>query len=163
MTDAAWQALITISTALITALAGFGYRWLKAYYNDRYEDRKARHAELLAAASPSSKPEIERNAPSPPPDLGPLALVFVAILGGSGVAYTASEVATLRGTIQEAASCPRKCPDGQECVDVGNGRRVCGKLAKPPAPTSPSPPESAAIFSSTPLYYRRSPFERDDE
>ena len=163
MTDAAWQALIALGTAAITGAFGLSYRWLRAWSWDRHESRQAAHIAALEASTPVSRPEIEKHAPQPPPDLGPMILLIAAISGAAGTGYVGTRFAadTFKAAA-EAAACPRKCPNGEECH---NG--VCGKLARPPGPQpmprpdKPSPPESAAIFTSTPAFYRRSPFERD--
>jgi hypothetical protein len=159
MTDAAWQAIIALGTAAITGIFGLSYRWLRAWSWDRHEARQAAHIEALEKSTPSSRPDLEKHAPQPPPDLGPIILLIGAISGAAGAGYVGTQFAadTFR-TAAEAAACPKRCPNGEECH---NG--VCGKLARPPAPDKPSsPPESAAIFTSTPAFYRRSPFERDE-
>lgn len=158
MGETAWQAVIALGTAALTGIFGLSYRWLRAWSWDRHEARQAAHVLALENASPSSRPDIEKHAPTAPPDLGPILLLVAAISGSAGVGYVGTRFAaeTFRNAA-ETAYCPRKCPNGEECV-----RGVCGKLAKPLQDTPPAPPESSAIFTSTPAFYRRSPFEHDE-
>lgn len=100
--------------------------------------------------------EVRQVLDEKPPEVpkGTGLIAFGALAISATLAVHSPLAARMLG---DRSSCPKKCPDGQECVDGGNGRRYCGKLARPASDASP--PESAVSFSETPSYYRRTPFD----
>lgn len=140
--------LRTIGLGITFAL--ISYRWLIwAYAAAR---SLIRLVYLLRHGSPTEvRAAIDEKPPEVPKGTGFLAVAALAI--------SATLIAPITARLlTDAASCPRKCPDGQECVEGGNGRRYCGKLAKP-AERPASPPESAVSYRETPAYYRRNPLD----
>lgn len=125
-------------------------------YTVRKAEEDAREYNARLAAMPKADRELLRKPKGVPPGLH---VVGALLLGGSAAFAVAPGAALVR----EASYCPPRCPPGEECVEGGNGRRFCGKQAKPKPPRSESPsePESAAFLRLTPSIYRRDPFVRD--
>lgn len=105
--------------------------------------------------------DVKRGIPSQPPPPPPRGLVVLAVVAAGALsallAMSAMRTFATRGG--EDRACPPRCPAGEECVEGGNGRRYCGKQAKP-AIDAPSAPESAVSTTETPTVYRRNPFVR---
>ena len=157
----------TVVVGILTPLLTFFAGWLRQRINtERWEKEQRLKLELLrlrAEAAARGDAEGVRAAEAvkidDPPKAGRIAIFVAMAVSGATGAGVAPAYEALRPTI-EAHYCPRRCPQGEECV-----RGVCGKLTKPtsPLPDKPSAPEGAAVFSVTPPIYRRSPFERDRE
>lgn len=144
-----WSGL-GLATVMLLAMA------LRVYVMRKAEE-DSREYNARVAALPEADRALLRKPKGVPPGLH---VVGTLLLSGSA-AFAVAPGARL---IREASyHCPPRCPPGEECVEGGNGRRFCGKQAKPPQPPQPPPsePESAALLQLTPTYYRRDPFVRD--
>lgn len=128
------------------------------------EDERRYNAAL--AAMPESDRQLLKKPKGVPPSLHVVGTVLLA--GAAALAFGPGA----RTAIGEASYCPPRCPPGEECVETGRGRRVCGKQVRPAPPAPPRPkegsdepsePESAAVLTTTPSLHRRDPFVRDGE
>ena len=128
---------------------------LRVYTVRKAEEDSRRYNEHVARL-----PEADRALLRKPKGVPPGLHVVCALLLGGAAAFAVAPGAKL---VREVSYCPPRCPPGEECVEGGNGRRFCGKHArpKPPPPEGPSEPESAALLRLAPQVYRRDPFVPD--
>lgn len=134
---------------------------LRVYTLRKAEEDARRYNEMVAAL-----PEADRQLLKKPKGVPPGLHVVGALLLAGTAALAVGPSA--KSAIGEASYCPPRCPPGEECIETGRGRRVCGKQVRPaplpaPKPDEPSEPESAAVLTATPSLHRRDPFVRDEE